>query len=180
MPRLAGLLPLIAYAWVLIDYARVDQLGASLWVCNVANLALGIGLLTRQVQVVWAATTVLLFGTSLWMGDELWAGDFYWHSVLSHIGSALLGVAAIRMSPPPPRPVWWIAWICGALMVGVARVATPPELNVNVAFRGWGPLEGLLPGHGIYLVLNAVAIAAILYVLELGLSLLHARTGGPG
>ena len=135
-----------------------------LWSCHVASATLAVGmLLGRRAPVAAGFLFHLAIGFPAW-GMEVIAteGRFGALEVTPHIlvTSALAHVlppltAALWLWPPRlPRSAPWWAWLIQVGMVPVARWATPPEFNINLAYSVYEPLRASFPS---WLAFQAVA-----------------------
>ena len=137
--RLLGLLPLIFFIAQGVHYWRIDQLGHLLWMCNLGNLLLAMGLFLEKPRVVRLAAIWTIPGLIVWFIYVVLAWGVFLTSTLAHVGGIIVAMIALtkyRMD----RTVW--RWAFGwYLMVQLAsRFVTPPELNVNLAHAiqpGW-------------------------------------------
>jgi hypothetical protein len=108
------------------------QAAGIFWICNLSDLALGLGLLLNQPQLIRPAAFWLLFGLPFWAWYVITTGDYEFTSFLTHIGGtciALIALWRVRVDQ------WsWAAAIAGFLVVQLlCRLLTPPEMNINVA-----------------------------------------------
>jgi hypothetical protein len=137
--RLLGLLPLIFFLIQTIHYWRYGGLGHLLWMCNVGNVLLGIGLLLGHRELIRAAAIWTIPGLGLWIYYVLLASGFYFSTTLAHVGGITVGLIAlsrVRMD----RFAWLYAFAWYLLTQFAARLLAPPALNVNVAHSiqpGW-------------------------------------------
>jgi hypothetical protein len=137
--RLLGVLPLIFFLVQAIHYWRYGGLGHLLWMCNVGNVLLGIGLLLGHRELIRAAAIWTIPGLALWIYYVLLASGFYFSTTLAHVGGITVGLIAlsrVRMD----RFAWLYAFAWYLLMQFAARLLAPPALNVNVAHSiepGW-------------------------------------------
>jgi hypothetical protein len=63
--RLLGLLPLLFFVAQAVHYWKISQLGHMLWMCNVGNLLLAMGLFLEKRRVIRLSAidpTLLAFG----------------------------------------------------------------------------------------------------------------------
>ena len=159
--RLLGLLPLIFFIAQGVHYWRIDQLGHLLWMCNVGNLLLALGLFLEKPLVVRLAAIWTIPGLIVWFIYVVLAWGVFLTSTLAHVGGIIVALIALRRYRID-RTVW--RWALGwYLMIQLAsRFVTPPELNVNLAHAiqpGWES------GFGSYwvfwLTLTAVTVVVL-------------------
>jgi len=150
--RLLGFLPLAFFCAQAIHYWQIDQLGHMLWMCNIGNLLLALGLFFAQtllirVAVIWAVT-----GVAVWFAyvvpswGTLLTGKFSYvelfgvvSSTLAHIGGFCVGIGVIR-KVGMDRRAWFYAFIWYFVVQLLSRLLTRAALNVNVAHNiqaGW-------------------------------------------
>lgn len=137
--RLLGLLPLAFFAVQTIHYTRYGGVGHLLWMCNIGNVLLGIGLLLGHRELIRAAAIWTIPGLVIWIKYVLLASGFYFSTTLAHVGGITVGLIALRRVGMD-RLAWVYAFAWYLLVQLAARVLTTPELNVNVAHRiqaGW-------------------------------------------
>src|SRR5258707_1689820 len=138
--RLIGLLPLAFFLAQAIHYWRVGGIGNWLWMCNVGNLLLAVGLFLNHRELIRAAAIWTIPGLGIWARYVLFEYDFVVSSALAHVGGiivALIVLRRVRMD----RIAWFYAFVWDLFMQVASRLATNPRLNVNVAQRiqtGWG------------------------------------------
>jgi hypothetical protein len=110
-----------------------------LWMCNVGNLALALGLLFDRAVLIRVAVFWLIPGLPLWFYYVVMRGGWLVTSGVAHLGGLVVGLLAIfktRVS----RQTWLYALIWYLAVQQICRVVTPAELNVNIAhsvYRGW-------------------------------------------
>jgi hypothetical protein len=137
--RLMGLLPLTFFLAQGIHYWRVGGMGNLLWMCNVGDLLLAIGILLSQRELIRAAAIWTIPGLVIWIRYVLFEYDFVISSALAHVGGiivALIVLRRVRMD----RIAWVYAFVWYLFMQMVSGLTTDPRLNVNVARRiqtGW-------------------------------------------
>ena len=137
--RLLGFLPLLFFFAQFIHYWRINQLGHMLWMCNLGNLVLALGLFLEKPLLVRVAAIWTIPGLFVWFLYVVLAWGVFLTSTLAHVGG--LAVAAIalrtyRMDLHSWR--WAFGWYL--LMQLISRFFTARELNVNVAHAvqaGW-------------------------------------------
>jgi hypothetical protein len=163
--KLLGLIPLAFLAWALYDFAVTDTLPDSLWMCNVANAILGVGLLVGSVRMLWIATLALIVGSPLWFWDAILGVHVHPHSFFTHVVSAGFGVWLLRGQPRVPRA--WLATLgVGVALQVICHFATPPSYNVNVSHAPFHALASIVPSFALYSVLNTIFMGVVLFCLE--------------
>lgn len=137
--RLVGLLPLFFFLAQAVHYWQIDQLGHLLWMCNVGNLILALGLFLEKPLVVRLAAIWTIPGLLVWFVYVVLAWGVFLTSTLAHVGGlvvAMFVLSRYRMDRMAWR--WAFGWY---LMVQLcSRFVTAPELNVNLAHAiqpGW-------------------------------------------
>ena len=178
--RLLGLLPLIFFLAQTLHYWRYGGMGNLLWMCNVGNLLLAIGLLLNHRELIRAAAIWTIPGLGVWFWYVWLSGDTAVSSTLAHVGGlivALIVLRRVRMD----RLAWLYAFAWYLFLQLVSRLTTAPELNVNVAHHiqtGWESAFGSF--WKFWLVMTAV-VAVGLWAIGKVLSLLwpagHVTTG---
>jgi hypothetical protein len=151
--RLLGFLPLIFFGAQAIHYWQIGQLGHTLWMCNIGNLLLAIGMFLGAMELVRVAALWMIPGVPVWFffyvlptwgvvftrnlsGQELFGVI---SSTLLHLGGFAVGMTALRKVGMDAR-AWLHAFGWYLVLQFVSRLVTPAELNVNLAYRiqpGW-------------------------------------------
>jgi hypothetical protein len=154
------LFPLIFFLAQGVHYWRIDQLGHMFWMCNVGNLLLAMGLFLEKRRVVRLASIWMIPGLLVWFVYVVLTWGVFLTSTLAHLGGlavALIALSSYRMDRTAWR--WAFGWY---LMVQLgSRLATPSELNVNLAHAiqpGWETSFGSYWTFWITLTLVAAVI----------------------
>ncbi len=170
--RLLGFLPLIFFLAQTVHYWRVGGLGNLLWMCNVGNLLLAIGLFFERRELIRAVAIWTIPGLGLWIRYVLYAPFDYemvFSSILVHVGGIMVGLIALR-SVRMDRIAWAYAFAWYLILQLAARFFTSPELNVNVALRiqtGW---EQTFSSYWKFWIVMSAVVAAGLWVIGMVLS----------
>jgi hypothetical protein len=137
--RLLGILPVICFLAQGLHYSRRNELGNLLWMCNVGNLLLAMGLFLERPLVIRLSAIWMIPGLFIWFIYVVLPWSPFLSSTLAHVGGlivAMYALSKVRMDRTAWR--WAFGWY---LMVQLAsRFVTPPELNVNLAHAvqpGW-------------------------------------------
>lgn len=137
--RLLGLLPLLFFFAQAVHYWRINELGHMLWMCNIGNLVLALGLFLEKPLLVRVAAIWTIPGLLIWFIYVVLAWGVFLTSTLAHIGG--LAVAAIALKTyRMDRSSWLYAFGWALLMQFISRLITARALNVNLAHfvqPGW-------------------------------------------
>ena len=137
--RLLGLLPLFFFLAQGVHYWRINELGHMLWMCNIGNLLLALGLFLDKRVVVRLSAIWMVPGLIVWFLYVVLAWGVFLTSTLAHAGGLIVAMFALskyRMD----RTAW--RWAFGWYLVIqlCSRFVTPSALNVNLAHAvqpGW-------------------------------------------
>ena len=137
--RLLGILPLIFFSAQFEHYLRINELGHLLWMCNVGNLLLAMGLFLEKPLVIRLSAIWMIPGLLVWILYVVLAWGVFLTSTLAHVGG--LAVAMIALSRVGIDRAAW-RWAFGWYLVVqlASRFVTPAALNVNLAHAvqpGW-------------------------------------------
>jgi len=137
--RLLGILPLIFFLAQAKHYWRINELGHLLWMCNIGNLMLAMGLFLEKPLVIRIAAIWTVPGLFGWILYVVLAWGVFLTSTLAHVGGLIVALFALsRIGMDRTSWRWAFGWY---LMVQLAsRLVTPAVLNVNLAHTiqpGW-------------------------------------------
>ena len=174
--RLLGVLPLLFFLAQSVHYWQVDQLGHLLWMCNVGNVLLGVGLLSNQprlirVAVIWSVPGLFIwwrYVVTEWFG---YAALDWWavtSSTLAHIGGLSVGLIALRRVRVD-QITWLYAFAWYLAVQFVSRLVTRTELNVNVSQHVYSGWESTFQSYFKFWMVLTLAVAACLWLLTWGL-----------
>ena len=159
--RLLGFLPLFFFLAQGVHYWRINELGHMLWMCNIGNLLLAIGLFLEKARVVRLSAILTIPGLAVWFVYVVLAWGVFLTSALAHVGCLVVAMIALR-NYRMDRTAW--RWALGwYLMVQLfSRLVTPRELNVNLAHSiqpGW---ESAFASYWTFLVtVTAIAVVVL-------------------
>ena len=137
--RWLGLLPLIFFFAQADHYWRTNELGHMLWMCNIGNLILALGLFFDKAVLVRLAAMWTIPGLVVWFIYVVLPWGVFLTSTLAHAGGlavAMIGLKWYRMD----RNAWRHAFGWYLAVQLMSRFITPPALNVNLAHAvapGW-------------------------------------------
>jgi len=130
--RLLGILPLIFFLAQGVHYWKINELGHLLWMCNIGNLLLAIGLFLEKPVVVRLAAIWTIPGLIIWILYVVLAWGVFLTSTLAHVGGLIVALFALN-TIGMDRTAW--RWAFGWYLVVqlASRLLTPAVLNVNLA-----------------------------------------------
>jgi len=143
-----------------------------LWVCHVAALGVGLGLLSGRRWLNAMGVLVLLVGTPAWAANLFIAGTFLPTSLLPHVGGLVLGLVGLKLLGPPESD-WWKALALVALLLLVSRAVVPEADNVNLVYGIWPKMADWWPLRGPTIPAQLVTWAVVLWTVERWLKRRH-------
>jgi hypothetical protein len=159
--RLLGVLPLIFFVAQFVHYWRINELGNMLWMCNIGNLLLAIGLFLEKPVVVRLAAIWTIPGLIIWFIYVVLAWGVFLTSTLAHVGGlavAMVALSKYRMD----RGVWRWAFGWSLVMQLASRFLTPAALNVNLAHTVQPGFDRAFHSYWTFwLVLTAVTVIVL-------------------
>jgi len=162
--RLIGILPLIFFAGQGIFYWFDGSLGNMLWMCNIGNLVLAIAIFAGAREVIRAIAIWTIPGLVIWFFFAFLPIGFVFTSALAHLGSLAVALVVLRKIRVD-RMAWLFAFGWYLLMQAVARLATAPALNVNLAHRVQPGLESTFTSYWKFWLALAATVAAGLWLI---------------
>src|SRR6185436_5516465 len=94
--QLLGIFPVIFFLAQLEHYRPINELGNLMWMCNIGNLVLAMGLFLEKPIVVRLAAIWTVPGLLVWFLYVVLAWGVFLTSTLAHVGG--LAVAVIALS----------------------------------------------------------------------------------
>lgn len=124
-----------------------------LWMCNVGNLLLALGLFFEIAKMIRVAVIWLIPGLAVWflfyilpiwgtfLAGKVSSAQLFGvlSSTLVHVGGFAVGIVVLRKVGMDTR-AWWYAFIWYFVVQLLSRLLTPTILNVNVSHNiqaGW-------------------------------------------
>jgi hypothetical protein len=130
--RLLGFLPLAFFLGQVLHYWRINELGNVLWMCNIGNLLLAIGLFLNQAKLIRVAAIWMVPGLAVWFVYVVLEWGIFLTSTLAHLGGIIVsGIALRRVRMDQTAWLYALAWYFTIQLL--SRLITPAALNVNVA-----------------------------------------------
>lgn len=165
--RLLGVLPLLFFFGQLIHYWKINELGNMLWMCNIGNLLLAIGLFLNRPMLIRVAVIWMVPGLVVWFFYVVVTWGIFLSSTLAHLGGIIVGIIALRRVRMD-RTAWVYALVWYFAIQLLSRLITPAALNVNVAHSvdpKWQPTFNSYWKFWIVLTLITVALLWFLNVV---------------
>lgn len=161
--RLMGILPLLFFLAQGVHYWRIHQLGHMLWMCNIGNLVLALGLFLEKPLLVRVAAIWTIPGLFIWFFYVVLAWGVFLTSTLAHVGG--IAVAAIALKTyRMDRNSWRYAFGWSLLVQLISRFVTAPELNVNLAHAVQPGFERTFPSYWMFWLALTLATAVSLWL----------------
>ncbi len=157
-----GILPILFYNIHAIYWVFRGNWENMLWVCHLASVLIGLGMLFAAPRLIAAGLLWITVGNVFWAIYLLGGGELIASSILTHIGSWIVGLVGLKRGGFPVG-TWFRAWL-GLILPHLAARFTPPAENVNLAHSipaGWDP-----GSHTLYLAIVFAAILAGFAILE--------------
>jgi len=167
--RMMGILPLIFFGAQAIHYWRISQLGHMLWMCNIGNLVLGVGLLLGYPILVRVSVMWMLPGILVWFIYVVMAWGVFFSSTLAHVGGLIVGLIAIRRTRMN-QVAWLYGFLWYLIVQAFSRLFTPAQLNVNVSHRIQESWQGSFTAYWKFWLVLSSGVAVGLWVLAFVLS----------
>lgn len=150
--RVLGILPLAFFSAQAIHYWQINELGHMLWMCNIGNLLLALGLFLGQVVLIRVAVIWMVPGVAVWFlyvvptWGMLLTGRFGYaelfgvlSSSLAHLGGFSVAIVVLRRIGMDAR-AWLDAFVWYFVVQLLSRLVTPAAMNVNLSHSiqsGW-------------------------------------------
>jgi len=177
--RLLGFLPLMFFFAQAIHYWQINQLGHMLWMCNIGNLLLALGIFFEQallirVAVIWSMPGVVawcLYVVPTWgmlIAGKASGSEFYGvlASTLAHVGGLSVGILVLR-KVRMNGGAWAYSFLWYFIVQLASRLFTPIAFNVNLSQRiqeGW---EGIFTSYWKFWLVLSLLVGSCLWLLDL-------------
>jgi hypothetical protein len=161
--RLLGLLPLFFFVAQGVHYWQTNELGHVLWMCNIGNLLLALGLFLEKPLLVRVAAIWTIPGLLVWFVYVVLAWGAFITSTLAHVGGIVVAAFALKRYRMD-RISWRYAFGWMLIVQLLSRFVTAPNLNVNLAHAiqpGW---EGTFPSYWTFWLVLTLATAIVLWL----------------
>ncbi len=164
--RGGALVPFFLFGWIFSNNLHLGRPADSLWICHVAVLILGTGMLTLNAHLIRVGALFTVFGIPWWVIGLLTVEEGSLASTCSHLGNAVTGILALRSVRAVPG-TWAHSVGIFLFLQLVCRWVTPPEMNVNLAFQIHPATPVRLGSFFAYWVGLVIVGAAALWITEL-------------
>ena len=170
--RLLGLLPLGFFFAQAAHYWQIDQVGHMLWMCNIGNLLLAVGLfidepLLVRVAVIWSIPGIIIWARYVvaeWFQYSVIDWGAVTASTLAHVGGLTVGMIALaRVRMDRLSWLFSLAWFIALQLV--SHAAAPPELNVNVSRYVYESWRGAFNAYWKFWLVLVMVVTATLWLI---------------
>lgn len=178
--RLLAILPFTFFLLQAIHYWEINELGHMLWMCNIGNLVLAIGLFFEKPLLVRVAAMWSLPGLIVWCLYVVptWAtvltGQFTFSQLFAvissssaHLGGITIGLVALQKLGMDSH-AWLYAFGWYFVVQLLARLFTPPNMNVNLAHRVQDGFEQTFPVYWKFWLLLTVMVGLVSWLVGFG------------
>jgi hypothetical protein len=176
--RLLGFLPLTFFSAQAIHYWQINELGNMLWLCNIGNLLLALGLFFEAPKLIRVAVLWTLPGVAVWFvyvvptWGMLLTGRFSYaelfgvlSSTLAHLGGFAVGIAVLRKVGMDAR-AWLYAFVWYFVVQLISRLVTPAAMNVNLSHTIQAGWEKTFSTYWSFWFVFSILVGACLWFLE--------------
>jgi hypothetical protein len=166
--RLLGFLPLLFFILHADYYRNAGGLSHMLWMCNIGNLILAVGLFVARPLLIRLAVIWLLPGLPIWLWFIVRPGWWILTSFYAHAGGLVVGLIAIQRVRAS-RWMWLHALVWYLFVQEICRLFTPPQLNVNAAHIIYPDFQTWFSTYLQFWVVGSLVVAVGLWVIGFGL-----------
>ena len=142
-------------------------MGHMLWMCNIGNLLLALGLFLNHALLIRIAVIWLVPGLVIWLIYVVLPWGVFLSSSVIHLGGLVVGLIAIRKVRMDRRAwIYAFVWYLGVQLL--SRVATATELNVNLSHGiapGW---QQVFDAYWKFWLVGTAITAVILWIIGFG------------
>jgi hypothetical protein len=172
-----GFLPLLFFTAQAIHYWQINEFGHVLWMCNIGNLLLAVGMFFDEAILIRVAVMWMVPGVVVWFlyvvptWGMLLAGKFssrelygVFSSSLAHMGGISIGAVTLRKVGMDGR-AWFYAFGWYLAVQLLSRLVTPAALNVNLSHRPYEGWEQTFTSYWKFWFLLTLLAAFLLWIL---------------
>jgi hypothetical protein len=163
--RLLGFLPLVFFLGQVVHYWRINELGNLLWMCNIGNLLLAIGLFLNQAKLIRVAAIWMVPGLAVWFVYVVLEWGIFLTSTLAHLGGIIVSAIALRrVRMDQTAWLYALGWYYAIQLL--SRLITPAALNVNVAHAVDSAWKQTFTSYWKFWAVLSVITVALLWVVN--------------
>lgn len=175
--RLLGFLPLLFFFAQATHYWQINQLGHMLWMCNIGNLLLALGIFFEQailirVAVIWSLPGLIVWAVyvvptwGMLVAGRMSLREVYGvvSSTLAHVGGSLAGILVLR-KVKMDLDAWAYAFVWYLILEVASRLFTPVAMNVNLSQRVQDGWETMFSSYWKFWLVLTATVAACLWLL---------------
>jgi len=162
--RLLGLLPLLFFLLHANYYRQVGGMSNMLWMCNIGNLVLAVGLFLASPILIRLAVIWLIPGLPIWLWFVVRPGGWILTSFFAHAGGLTVGLIAMQ-KVRASRWMWLQAFVWFLLVQEICRLFTPVGPNVNAAHLIYGEFEPLFNRYWQFWTVGTLVVAIGLWIM---------------
>jgi hypothetical protein len=162
--RMLGVFPLVFFLAQAAHYWQIRQIGHMLWMCNIGDLLLAIGLFFRKPILIRIAVIWMIPGFVIWFRFVVLEWGLFFSSLLAHVGGILVGMVALKKVGVDRRS-WLHAFVWWLLIQVFSRFLTNADLNVNLAHKIQPGFERVFSAYWQFWLTAALATALVLWIL---------------
>jgi hypothetical protein len=159
-----GIFPLVFFFAQAAHYWRIQQLGHMLWMCNVGDLLLAIGLFFQKPVLIRIAVIWMIPGFFIWFRYVVLEWGLFFSSVLAHVGGILVGMVSLK-KVGVDKASWLYAFGWYLLIQILSRFLTTADLNVNLSHRMQPGFERVFSSYWQFWLTAALLTAFVLWLL---------------
>ena len=170
--RLAGLIPLLIFAYRLAQYLSVGTPDWIMYNCHLSTLLLALAMFGGWVLGLRIAAIWLVVGLPLWLIDAWVIQELWIASIVSHLGGFLLALYVsqrVRANGRSWLPAlgWFLFWQL------VTRYTTAPALNINIAHSPYAVCARWFSYYWSFWPVCAAGVGLLAWSAERGLTWLY-------
>ena len=161
--RMLGVLPLIFFLSQAVHYWFTGELGHMLWMCNIGNLVLALGLFFDKPVLVRLSAIWMVPGLIVWFIYVVLAWGVFLTSTMAHVGGLVVSLIALRRYRMD-RSAWRYAFGWYLIVQLASRFVTPAAFNVNLAYTVASGWERSFQSYWSFWLVLTAATAATLWL----------------
>jgi len=163
--RFLGFLPILFCLGQAVYYWRRDEFANMLWMCNIGNFLLGIGIFFGINWLTRIVTLWMIPGLVIWLNYVVGTGNLVPSSFFAHIGGLVVGLYALyKIGGSRQMALHAIIWFFTLQLV--CRVFTSSAANVNVAHRVHEGVTNAFNAYWKFWLTSTALVVSGMFVLQ--------------